>query len=65
MKNELIGDLRASFELSIQLETETGTEIWLARDLQSRLGYLATTKGSPGSAPKGVGRPSAGSRTKT
>jgi DNA-damage-inducible protein D len=39
MKKELIVELHASFEHSMQSETETGTEFWLARDLQSLLGY--------------------------
>ena len=39
MKTELIAQLHASFEQLVQTETDSGTEFWLARDLQSLLGY--------------------------
>ena len=39
MKRELIADLHAKFEASIQTETEGGTDFWLARDLQTLFGY--------------------------
>jgi DNA-damage-inducible protein D len=39
MKRELIVRLHASFEQMIHVEQETGTEFWLARDLQEPLGY--------------------------
>ena len=40
MKQELIAQLHASFEQLVQTEQESGTEFWLARDLQPLLGYL-------------------------
>ncbi len=40
MKKELIVQLHASFEQCVQTETESGTQFWLARDLQSLLGYM-------------------------
>lgn len=39
MKTELIAQLHASFEQLVQTETDSETEFWLARDLQSLLGY--------------------------
>ncbi len=39
MKKELIVKLHANFEEIVQTETETGVEFWLARDLQTLLGY--------------------------
>ncbi len=39
MKKELIVQLHTSFEQCMRTETEGGTEFWLARDLQSLLGY--------------------------
>ncbi len=39
MKKELIVQLHGDFELRKQIETESDTEFWLARDLQSLLGY--------------------------
>ncbi len=39
MKKEVIVHLHASFEQCMRMETEGGTEFWLARDLQMLLGY--------------------------
>ena len=39
MKRELISKLHAKFESLVHKETQTGTEFWLARDLQQVLGY--------------------------
>jgi DNA-damage-inducible protein D len=39
MKKETIIQLHSNFEQSVQKETDTGTEFWLARDLQDLLGY--------------------------
>ena len=39
MKKEVIVQLHASFEQSMKTE-ESGTEFWLARELQSLLGYV-------------------------
>lgn len=39
MKKEIIVALHANFEHCMQTETESGTEFWLARDLQTLLGY--------------------------
>jgi len=39
MKSEIVAQLHASFEKLVQHETESGTEFWLARDLQILLGY--------------------------
>jgi DNA-damage-inducible protein D len=39
VKREVIVQLHTDFELRKQIETESGTEFWLARDLQSLLGY--------------------------
>lgn len=39
MKKEIIVRLHANFEEIVQIETETGAEFWLARDLQQLLGY--------------------------
>ncbi len=39
MKKEVIVRLHANFEEIVQIETETGAEFWLARDLQPLLGY--------------------------
>lgn len=39
MKKELIVELHASFEHCLRTETDSGTEFWLARDLQTLLGY--------------------------
>ncbi len=39
MKHELIVHLHSSFEELVQTEDESGTEFWLARDLQPLLGY--------------------------
>ena len=39
MKSELVAQLHASFEQLVQTETDSGTEFWLARELQSLLGY--------------------------
>jgi DNA-damage-inducible protein D len=39
MKRDLIVQLHASFEAAVQREEESGTEFWLARDLQRLLGY--------------------------
>ena len=39
MKRELIEQLHGSFEQLVHVEQDTGVEFWLARDLQSILGY--------------------------
>ena len=39
MKKEVITKLHTEFEQIVQIEDETGMEFWLARDLQSLLGY--------------------------
>jgi DNA-damage-inducible protein D len=39
MKKEIIAKLHTQFEEIVQVETETGTEFWFARDLQEALGY--------------------------
>jgi DNA-damage-inducible protein D len=39
MKRETIIQLHSNFEQSVQKDTDTGTEFWLARDLQNLLGY--------------------------
>ncbi|MCX5685028.1 MAG: DNA damage-inducible protein D [Planctomycetota bacterium] len=39
MKKELIRTLHSRFEQMVRLDTEHGTEFWLARDLQTLLGY--------------------------
>jgi len=39
MKKDVIVRLHASFEEMVHHEVETGTEFWLARDLQAPLGY--------------------------
>src|ERR1700676_991008 len=39
MKKELIAQLHQSFEQCMQTTTDSGTEFWLARDLQGLLGY--------------------------
>ena len=39
MKKELIVQLHASFEQLVHREEESGIEFWLARDLQTVLGY--------------------------
>ena len=39
MKKEVITKLHSEFEQIVQIEDETGMEFWLARDLQSLLGY--------------------------
>ena len=39
MKKEIIAKLHADFEKIVQTDTETGTEFWLARELQIVLGY--------------------------
>ena len=39
MKKETIIQLHGDFEQSVQKDTDTGTEFWLARDLQNLLGY--------------------------
>src|SRR3990170_1265571 len=40
MKRELITKLHARLEQLVHKETATGTEFWLARDLQKVLGYV-------------------------
>jgi DNA-damage-inducible protein D len=40
MKRELITKLHATLEKLVHKETATGTEFWLARDLQQVLGYV-------------------------
>jgi DNA-damage-inducible protein D len=39
MDKEIIVKLHSQFEKIVQVETEAGTEYWLARDLQELLGY--------------------------
>jgi DNA-damage-inducible protein D len=39
MKREIINQLCADFEHLVQVEQETGVEFWMARDLQTVLGY--------------------------
>lgn len=39
MNKEVIVKLHDNFEEMVQTETETGSEFWLARDLQPLLGY--------------------------
>lgn len=39
MEKNIIVKLHSNFEEMLQTEAETGTEFWLARDLQSLLGY--------------------------
>ena len=39
MKKEIIIQLHGSFEKSVQKDTASGLEFWLARDLQVLLGY--------------------------
>ena len=39
MKQELIAELHQSFEQLVRSEQDSGTEFWLARDLQPLLGY--------------------------
>jgi DNA-damage-inducible protein D len=39
MKKDVILKLHSDFESMVQIETETGTEFWFARDLQKALGY--------------------------
>src|SRR5688572_13450641 len=39
MKRELITKLHSTLEHLVHRETATGTEFWLARDLQKVLGY--------------------------
>lgn len=39
MKKEIVIKLHSNFEETLQTESETGTEFWLARDLQKLLGY--------------------------
>jgi len=40
VKKELIVQLHADFESIVQTDPDSGTEFWLARDLQGALGYL-------------------------
>lgn len=40
MKKEVVARLHADFENIMQTEENNGTEFWLARDLQSLLGYV-------------------------
>src|SRR6187200_3627910 len=40
MKRELISKLAQKLEKLVHKETATGTEFWLARDLQEVLGYV-------------------------
>jgi DNA-damage-inducible protein D len=40
MKRELINKLHSTLEHLVHKETSTGTEFWLARDLQTVLGYV-------------------------
>src|SRR5215216_300901 len=40
MKRQLITKLHATLEKLVHKETATGTEFWLARDLQQVLGYV-------------------------
>lgn len=39
MKHELVAQLHASFEQVVKTEEDSGTEFWLARELQLLLGY--------------------------
>jgi len=39
MKKEIISKLHSDFERMVHKETETGTEFWLAREIQGLLGY--------------------------
>ena len=39
MKNSLVAKLHSDFESLVQTEDDTGVEFWMARDLQSMLGY--------------------------
>jgi DNA-damage-inducible protein D len=39
MKKEIISQLHGSFEKSVQKDTSTDLEFWLARDLQKLLDY--------------------------
>ena len=39
MKKSVISTLLAAFERLVQVEQESGVEFWLARDLQTVLGY--------------------------
>jgi DNA-damage-inducible protein D len=39
MKKEIISKLHSDFERMVHLEIETGTEFWLAREVQNLLGY--------------------------
>ena len=39
MKTELVVELHSAFERMAKTHVETGTEFWLARDLQTVLGY--------------------------
>ena len=39
MKKEIIVQLHSRFEQSVYKDTDSGTEFWLARDLQNLLGY--------------------------
>ena len=39
MKREIQVTLYTQFEEIVQTETETGTEFWMARDIQEVLGY--------------------------
>jgi DNA-damage-inducible protein D len=39
MKKEIISKLHSDFERMVHKETETGTEFWLAREVQNLLGY--------------------------
>src|SRR6476646_4728658 len=43
MKRQLITKLHATLEKLVHKETATGTEFWLARDLQEVLGYVRWT----------------------
>lgn len=40
MKKEIISKLHANFENILNLEKDTGMEFWLARDIQTLLGYV-------------------------
>ncbi len=40
MKRQLITKLHATLEKLVHKESRTGTEFWLARDLQQVLGYV-------------------------
>ena len=41
MKREVIAKLHTTFESIVQVEPDTGTEFWFARDLQDLLGYAS------------------------